>query len=129
MALKQKSDLARRAEKLIPGGVNSPVRAMRSVGLDEPVFVRSGSGSTIEDVERLPLRTKTGSSRPTLRQVDSAGVQLLGPARQIQLLLQSHCASSFAQYVKIRSAPARLIAVSDSSAAALVDPAAPRRPP
>ena len=42
--LRQKSDLARRAEKLIPGGVNSPVRAMRSVGLDEPIFVRSGIG-------------------------------------------------------------------------------------
>ncbi len=51
MALRQTSDLARRAEKLIPGGVNSPVRAMRSVGLDEPVFMRSGSGSTIVDVE------------------------------------------------------------------------------
>ena len=51
MALRQRSDLIRRAEKLIPGGVNSPVRAMRSVGLDEPIFVRSGSGSTIEDVD------------------------------------------------------------------------------
>jgi glutamate-1-semialdehyde 2,1-aminomutase len=51
VALRQKSELARRAEKLIPGGVNSPVRAMRSVGLDEPIFVRSGSGSTIEDVD------------------------------------------------------------------------------
>ncbi|MDX6397467.1 MAG: glutamate-semialdehyde -aminomutase [Gaiellaceae bacterium] len=51
MALKQKSDLARRAEKLIPGGVNSPVRAMRSVGLDEPVFMRRGEGSMIEDVD------------------------------------------------------------------------------
>ena len=51
VALRQRSDLARRAERLIPGGVNSPVRAMRSVGLDEPVFIRSGSGSTIEDVD------------------------------------------------------------------------------
>ena len=51
MALTQRSDLARRAEKLIPGGVNSPVRAMRSVGLAEPVFMRSGSGSTIVDVD------------------------------------------------------------------------------
>jgi len=51
VALKQRSELARRAERLIPGGVNSPVRAMRSVGLDEPVFMRSGSGSEIEDVE------------------------------------------------------------------------------
>ena len=50
MALRQRSELFRRAERLIPGGVNSPVRAMRAVGLDEPVFMRSGSGSTIEDV-------------------------------------------------------------------------------
>ena len=50
MALVEKSTLWRRATRLIPGGVNSPVRAMRAVGLDEPVFVRSGSGSTIEDV-------------------------------------------------------------------------------
>ena len=51
MALKQRSELHRRAESVIPGGVNSPVRAMRAVGLDEPVFMRSGSGSTIEDVD------------------------------------------------------------------------------
>ncbi len=46
-----RSDVARRAKQLIPGGVNSPVRAMRAVGLDEPVFMRSGSGSAIEDVD------------------------------------------------------------------------------
>jgi glutamate-1-semialdehyde 2,1-aminomutase len=33
----------------MPGGVNSPVRAMRAVGLDEPLFVRRGSGAYIED--------------------------------------------------------------------------------
>jgi glutamate-1-semialdehyde 2,1-aminomutase len=42
------SDLYRRALELIPGGVNSPVRAMRSVGLDEPLFVRRGAGAWIE---------------------------------------------------------------------------------
>lgn len=45
-----RSDLYDRAQRLIPGGVNSPVRAMRSVGLDEPVFMRSGSGALIQDV-------------------------------------------------------------------------------
>ena len=40
-----------RATQLIPGGVNSPVRAMRSVGLDEPVFVREAEGAWIEDVD------------------------------------------------------------------------------
>ena len=51
MALTTRSDLFRRASELIPGGVNSPVRAMRSVGLDEPVFFRRGEGAYLEDVE------------------------------------------------------------------------------
>jgi glutamate-1-semialdehyde 2,1-aminomutase len=49
--LRTRSDLYRRALELIPGGVNSPVRAMRAVGLDEPVFVRRGEGAYIEDVD------------------------------------------------------------------------------
>jgi glutamate-1-semialdehyde 2,1-aminomutase len=50
VALTTRSELWRRATALIPGGVNSPVRAMRAVGLDEPVFVRRGQGALIEDV-------------------------------------------------------------------------------
>jgi glutamate-1-semialdehyde 2,1-aminomutase len=46
-----RSELYRRALELIPGGVNSPVRAMRAVGLDEPVFVRRGEGAFLEDVD------------------------------------------------------------------------------
>ena len=45
------SSLWRKATAVIPGGVNSPVRAMRSVGLAEPVFVRRGEGAWIEDVD------------------------------------------------------------------------------
>jgi len=51
VALASRSALWSRATKLIPGGVNSPVRAMRAVGLDEPVFMRSGEGALIEDVD------------------------------------------------------------------------------
>ena len=51
MALTERSTLWRRATRLIPGGVNSPVRAMRAVGLDEPVFVRSGDGAYVEGVD------------------------------------------------------------------------------
>lgn len=51
MALTQRSDLYRRALELIPGGVDSPVRAMRAVGLDEPLFVRSGEGAWIETAD------------------------------------------------------------------------------
>ena len=49
MAVAGRSALAARARELIPGGVNSPVRAMRAVGLDEPLFVRRGEGAWIED--------------------------------------------------------------------------------
>ncbi len=41
----------RRALDLIPGGVNSPVRAMRAVGLDEPLFVGRGEAAYLEDVD------------------------------------------------------------------------------
>ncbi len=51
MALGTRSELYRRALELIPGGVNSPVRAMKAVGLDEPLFVRRGEGAYVEDVE------------------------------------------------------------------------------
>jgi glutamate-1-semialdehyde 2,1-aminomutase len=37
-----------RAQRVLPGGVNSPVRAFRSVG-GEPRFIRSGKGSRLVD--------------------------------------------------------------------------------
>jgi glutamate-1-semialdehyde 2,1-aminomutase len=51
LTLGTRSELWRRALELIPGGVNSPVRAMRAVGLDEPLFVRRGAGSHIETAD------------------------------------------------------------------------------
>ena len=48
MALRTATDLFRRAQRLIPGGVNSPVRSMRAVGLDEPFFVRRAEGAYLE---------------------------------------------------------------------------------
>ena len=46
-----KSDaLFAKAQKLIPGGVNSPVRAYRSVG-GTPPFIARGNGSRIFDVD------------------------------------------------------------------------------
>ena len=49
--LTQRSELYRRALELIPGGVDSPVRAMRAVGIDEPLFVRGGEGAYIETAD------------------------------------------------------------------------------
>jgi glutamate-1-semialdehyde 2,1-aminomutase len=44
------TEVYREALSLLPGGVNSPVRAMRAIGRD-PIFIASGSGSTIRDVD------------------------------------------------------------------------------
>jgi glutamate-1-semialdehyde 2,1-aminomutase len=51
VALTTRSSLYKRALELIPGGVNSPVRAMKAVGLDEPFFVSSGDGAYLVDVD------------------------------------------------------------------------------
>lgn len=42
--------LYRRAVEVLPGGVNSPVRAMRAIGRD-PVFVARGAGAELIDVD------------------------------------------------------------------------------
>jgi glutamate-1-semialdehyde 2,1-aminomutase len=43
-------ELYRRALELIPGGVNSPVRAMRAIGRD-PLFIAGGEGAELIDVD------------------------------------------------------------------------------
>jgi glutamate-1-semialdehyde 2,1-aminomutase len=68
--LSERSALYRRALELIPGGVNSPVRAMRAVGLDEPLFVKSGEEAYVE----------TEDGRRLLDWVMSWGPLLLGHA-------------------------------------------------
>jgi glutamate-1-semialdehyde 2,1-aminomutase len=49
VAVADRSALPSRAREVIPGGVNSPVRGMRAVGVDEPLFIRRGEGAWIED--------------------------------------------------------------------------------
>jgi glutamate-1-semialdehyde 2,1-aminomutase len=44
------AELYRRALELIPGGVNSPVRAMRAIGRD-PLFIARGEGAELIDVD------------------------------------------------------------------------------
>jgi glutamate-1-semialdehyde 2,1-aminomutase len=44
------ADYYRRARELIPGGVNSPVRAMRAIGR-EPIFIERGEGAELLDVD------------------------------------------------------------------------------
>ena len=44
-------ELYERALRVIPGGVNSPVRAMKAVGLEVPLFGARGKGAYLEDVD------------------------------------------------------------------------------
>jgi glutamate-1-semialdehyde 2,1-aminomutase len=44
------AELYRRALEVLPGGVNSPVRAMRAIGRD-PIFIVRGEGAELEDVD------------------------------------------------------------------------------
>jgi glutamate-1-semialdehyde 2,1-aminomutase len=60
------ASLHARARAVIPGGVNSPVRAMRAVGLDEPLFVRRGDGAYIEDTEGRRYVDWVGSWGPLI---------------------------------------------------------------
>jgi glutamate-1-semialdehyde 2,1-aminomutase len=57
--------LFRRAQELIPGGVNSPVRAFRSVG-GSPPFIARGQGSHIWDVDGNEYIDYVGSWGPLL---------------------------------------------------------------
>lgn len=50
MEFKNSHQLFQEAQKYIPGGVNSPVRAFKSVGM-EPLFIARGKGSKIYDVD------------------------------------------------------------------------------
>lgn len=50
LSLERSRELQRRAERLIPGGVDSPVRAFRSVGGDPP-FVERAQGAYLFDAD------------------------------------------------------------------------------
>src|ERR1043166_9976561 len=53
------------AQTLIPGGVNSPVRAFRGVG-GTPRFISSARGATITDVDGLTYIDYVGSWGPMI---------------------------------------------------------------
>ncbi len=61
----QSRTLQKRAEQLIPGGVNSPVRAFRSVGCD-PLYIVRGQGSHIWDADGNQYVDYIGSWGPLI---------------------------------------------------------------
>jgi glutamate-1-semialdehyde 2,1-aminomutase len=68
-ATARRAALLGRAERVMPGGVSSPVRAFRSVGGD-PYFIASGSGAYVTDTDGNEL----------LDYVQSWGASILGHA-------------------------------------------------
>ena len=66
------SELFERAQRVIPGGVNSPVRSFRSVG-GHPYFVARGEGASVWDADGNQL----------LDFVQSYGASLLGHAHPV----------------------------------------------
>ncbi|HEX7699551.1 MAG TPA: glutamate-1-semialdehyde 2,1-aminomutase, partial [Kofleriaceae bacterium] len=65
MAILRSQAIFERAKQLIPGGVNSPVRACRSVGVD-PVFIAQGDGAYITDVDGNQYIDMIGSWGPLI---------------------------------------------------------------
>jgi glutamate-1-semialdehyde 2,1-aminomutase len=59
------SELFREARQVIPGGVNSPVRAFKSVGGD-PVFIQSGRGAYLTSEEGVSYIDYVGSWGPMI---------------------------------------------------------------
>jgi len=53
------------SRRVLPGGVNSPVRAFRAVG-GEPIFVKQGQGAWIEDVDGNRYVDYVGSWGPLI---------------------------------------------------------------
>jgi len=65
MSIERSQAIFARAKAVIPGGVNSPVRACRSVGVD-PVFIAQGDGATITDVDGNQYIDLIGSWGPLI---------------------------------------------------------------
>src|SRR5215472_5991596 len=63
--MQQSRSLQERAEKFIPGGVNSPVRAFRSVGGEAPFLVR-GEGAYVWDADGNRYIDYVGSWGPLI---------------------------------------------------------------
>jgi glutamate-1-semialdehyde 2,1-aminomutase len=65
MTHSKSEELFRQAQEIIPGGVNSPVRAFRGVG-GNPIFLARGQGSHIFDVDGNEYIDYVGSWGPLL---------------------------------------------------------------
>lgn len=65
MSVGKSADLYNKALEIIPGGVNSPVRACKSVGI-EPLFIERASGATLFDADGNAYIDYVGSWGPMI---------------------------------------------------------------
>jgi glutamate-1-semialdehyde 2,1-aminomutase len=65
MMFQRSRQLFKEAGEVMPGGVNSPVRAFRPVGM-EPVFITRGEGSKIYDADGNAYIDYVGSWGPLI---------------------------------------------------------------
>jgi len=82
MVHSQSKALFSKAQGLMPGGVNSPVRAFRAVG-GEPIFIEKGDGATLVDVD----------GNRYIDYVGSWGPLILGHAHPAVIAAISHAAA------------------------------------
>ncbi|MBM3792078.1 MAG: glutamate-1-semialdehyde-2,1-aminomutase, partial [Acidobacteria bacterium] len=109
---KRSKSLFDRAQRRIPGGVNSPVRAFRSVG-GIPRFIKSGRGSRITDVDGVSYIDYVGSWGPlilghspaavrkALRQQLSLGTSFGAPTEN-EVLLAEMISQAFPSMEQVR---------------------------
>ncbi len=102
----------RRALELIPGGVNSPVRAFKAIGIP-PVFMEKAKGSKIWDVDRNEYVDYVGSWGPmilghahpriiaTLKRVASKGTSFGAPT-PLEIELASRVKKAFPSIELVR---------------------------
>src|SRR5260370_26412070 len=98
---KRSREIFERAEKVLVGGVNSPVRAFRSVG-GEPLIIERGSGQHLYDADGNEL----------LDYVCSWGAMILGhpnPAISEAIAEQARVGTSFGVTTELELALAPLI--------------------
>ena len=105
MITKKSKKLFTAAKKVIPGGVNSPVRAFRAVGLD-PLFVSQARGSKIYDADGKVYIDYVaswgpmilGHAHPQVRQAMARALSRgwsYGAATELEVLLAQEISQAF----------------------------------
>jgi glutamate-1-semialdehyde 2,1-aminomutase len=106
------NELFARAQQVIPGGVNSPVRAFRAVGRT-PLFIRQAHGASLTDADGNSYIDYVGSWGPMImghahpavieavRDASSKGTSYGAPT-ELEIELANQITSAFPSIEKVR---------------------------